>query len=267
MLTNFHTHTTFCDGDNTVEEMVLAALEKDFSAIGFSGHGYTAHDLRYCMQNTEGYISEIKRLKEKYKKDIQIYLGIEEDASEPVESREEYDYIIGSSHYIFYNGEYNTVDSSKEHFAETLSVFNNDILKMADAYYSSFCEYILKRKPDIVGHFDLVTKYDDIIAPGVCANPEYIKLSEKYMDIALTSGCIFEVNTGAMAKGYRKTPYPAENLLYLMKKRDGKLILNSDCHFTSGLDFAFSETKKMLKDIGFEYIYTLYNNEFGKDYL
>lgn len=41
MLANFHTHSTFCDGKNTPEEIVLAALEKGFVSIGFSSHGYT----------------------------------------------------------------------------------------------------------------------------------------------------------------------------------------------------------------------------------
>lgn len=36
MLTNFHTHSMFCDGDNTPEEIVSAALDFGFSAIGFS---------------------------------------------------------------------------------------------------------------------------------------------------------------------------------------------------------------------------------------
>ena len=31
-------HTTWCDGKNTPEEMVAAALEKGFGAIGFSSH-------------------------------------------------------------------------------------------------------------------------------------------------------------------------------------------------------------------------------------
>lgn len=53
MLANFHTHSTFCDGKNTPEEIVLAALEKGFVSIGFSSHGYTPYDLRYCMKDTE----------------------------------------------------------------------------------------------------------------------------------------------------------------------------------------------------------------------
>ena len=29
MLSNYHTHTTFCDGKNTAEEVVLSAIEKE----------------------------------------------------------------------------------------------------------------------------------------------------------------------------------------------------------------------------------------------
>ena len=36
--TNYHTHTEFCDAKNTAEEMVLAAIEKNFSILGFSSH-------------------------------------------------------------------------------------------------------------------------------------------------------------------------------------------------------------------------------------
>ena len=67
MIANFHTHTSFCDGKNTPEEIIKAAINKGFSAIGFSGHGYTDFDLRYCMKNTDEYIKEITQLKEKYK--------------------------------------------------------------------------------------------------------------------------------------------------------------------------------------------------------
>lgn len=80
MLVNLHTHTTFCDGKNSPEEMVLSAISKGFSVLGFSGHGYTSYDLSYCMKDMGGYISTVNMLKEKYKDKIEIYLGVEEDA-------------------------------------------------------------------------------------------------------------------------------------------------------------------------------------------
>ena len=74
MITNLHTHTTFSDGKNTPEEIVLTALEQGFCSIGFSDHAYTSYDISYCMNDEKGYIKEVRRLQEKYKKEIEIYL-------------------------------------------------------------------------------------------------------------------------------------------------------------------------------------------------
>ena len=80
MLSNLHTHTTYCDGKSTAEETVRFAIDAGFKSLGFSGHGYTPSDLRYCMKDVDGYIAEITALKEKYRDKIEIYLGTEEDS-------------------------------------------------------------------------------------------------------------------------------------------------------------------------------------------
>lgn len=41
---------------------------------------------------------------------------------------------------------------------------------------------------------------------------------------------IFEINTGAIARGYRSTPYPAPFLLQEMQRMRLPLMLASDCH-------------------------------------
>lgn len=263
MLTNYHTHTTFCDGKNTPEEIVLYALEKGFKSIGFSGHGYTSFDLRYCMKNTGEYIKEITALKEKYKGKIQIYCGVEEDAFAPVD-RQNFDYIIGSSHYFCVDGVYHPIDSGFDRFQKCLELFQFDVQKLAEVYYSHFTDYISKRKPDIVGHFDLITKFDEMGTMRFLDNEAYIKIAEKYMCFAAQNDVIFEVNTGAMARGYRKAPYPSENLLYILKQQEAKMILASDSHNTDNLGFCFEETERRLKDIGFKYLYELDEGVFVK---
>lgn len=263
MLTNYHMHTTFCDGDNTAEEMVLSAIDKGFSAIGFSGHGYTDYDLRYCVKDEQGYRETVLSLKEKYRDKIQIYLGIEED-SYCYTDRDKYDYIIGSCHYFCVNGKYYPMDSSHTHFKKCPELFDGNPLKMAEAYYSNFCDYILKRKPDIVGHFDLITKYDEMEESIFLNNPEYHKIAEKYLKEAIKSDCIFEINTGAIGRGYRQSPYPDVNLLHILKKNDCRIILSSDSHSTDTIDCYFSETVEILKDIGFTHTYVLYDGEFKK---
>ena len=98
-------------------------------------------------------------------------------------------------------------------------------------------------------------------------NPEYIKVSEKYMEIASQNDVIFEVNTGAISRGYRTSPYPQENLLYILKKNNGKVILSSDSHSIDTLDFYFTDAEKILRDVGFDHVYELDKGMFKKRYL
>ncbi len=266
MLANYHTHTTFCDGKNTPEEVILSAIEKGFSAIGFSGHGYTPYDLRYCMLDAEAFKKAIPPLKEKYKDKIQVYMGTEEDAFSPV-NRSDYEYMIGSCHYFQKDGRFYPIDSGYGYFKKCLDLFDNDPIRLADAYYSAFVPYILRRKPDIIGHFDLITKFDEKDTDMFLRNPEYEALAERYTKEALKADCIFEVNTGAISRGYRQTPYPSAQLLHVLRREGGKVMLSSDSHAADTIDCAFAETRKLLKDIGFQYVYVLYDGQFKKEML
>ena len=126
-------HTTFCDGNNTPEEIVLSAIDQGLSAIGFSGHGYTPFDLRYCMKDTKGYIEEISRLKKKYGDKIEIYCGVEENAFSYTE-RENFDYIIGSSHYFRLGENYYPIDSGYDYFKKCLEVFDYNVIELAEHF-------------------------------------------------------------------------------------------------------------------------------------
>ncbi len=268
MLSNIHTHTTLCDGNDTPEEMVLQAIEMGFDSLGFSGHAPTPPPLgmEYTMRNIDAYILEINRLKEMYKNDIQIYLGVEEEGFCPV-NRGRFDYIIGSLHLIENKGKFYSIDESPEHMKKCIDTFDGNYLSAVEAYYSRLCDYVLKRKPDVVGHFDLITKYEGRYTDYFFSQDGYFNIAKKYITEAAKSECIFEVNNGAIAKGYRNTPYPSRDLLYVLKKLDAKLTVTSDCHNKTMLDYNFKECKKMLKDIGFEHIYVLYNNTFMKERL
>lgn len=261
MKTNFHTHTVFCDGKSTAEEMVQSCIERGFSALGFSGHGYAPYDLRCCIKDTDAYIREINRLKDAYRGKLQIFLGVEEDLFCPVD-RSRFDYIIGSSHYFYLQGEYYPIDSSYEAFQKCFELFDHNPIALADTYYRTLCDYIRKRKPDIVGHFDLITKFDELDVSHFLNNEEYRKLAEMYLLEAVKSGCIFEVNTGAISRGMRTTPYPSADLLHVMKKMDVPLILSADTHHRDTVDFAFEETKQCLRDIGFRKLFTLQQDGF-----
>ena len=110
---DYHIHTTYSDGKNTPEETVKAAIEKGMTEIGFSDHSYTFFDESYCLKRDKiaEYKSEIARLKEKYKSQIKILCGIEQDAFAECPAIG-YDYSIGSAHYVRLGDEYVPVDET-----------------------------------------------------------------------------------------------------------------------------------------------------------
>ena len=263
MLSNLHTHTTFCDGSATAEELVIEAIEKGFVSLGFSSHAYASYGLSYCLKDEAKYINEINRLKQKYEKDIEIYLGIEEDAFE-LADRSKYEYLIGSMHYIKANGVYLPIDLGEKCVQKCLEAFDGSIEDTSRAYYTALYEYVNRRRPDIVGHFDLITKYDELAEPYFSGKPEHDEIAKRFISKLAAEGHLLEVNTGAISRGMRKTAYPSENLLYEVKRQGGSLILNSDCHALGMLDCKFSDTVALLKDIGFRELTVLRNHKFTK---
>lgn len=263
MLSNLHTHTTFCDGKSTAEEMVLSAIDKGFCSLGFSGHGYTPFELTSCMKDEQGYINEINRLKSIYSKQIEIYLGTEEDAFAPID-RSKYEYIIGSLHFVKAKGKILPIDLNIDCISKCLDGFDGNALAMAESYYSSFTDYLLKRRPDVVGHFDLITKYDEAGEKIFLDNPAHDAIAERFIKRVAGTGLVFEVNTGAIARGYRTMPYPSENLLHILKREGAPITLTSDCHNAAYLDCWYNEARHYLYDIGFRETLVLCNHKFTK---
>ncbi len=264
ILSNIHTHSIYCDGKNTPEEMVNTAISKGFLSLGFSGHAYTPHDDEYCMslEKTSKYIDEINSLKEEYKDKIEIYLGTECDLYSEIE-REKYDYIIGSVHYAkSADGNLYPVDNTEE---LTLGFINNyfggDYLNFVRAYYEAV-EQIGKAKPDIIGHFDLVTKFNEGNKYFDENSKEYLDLAYNAMDAVIPHCDLFEVNTGAISRGYKKVPYPAVPILKRLYEKGGRVILTSDCHNAEFLDCHYKESVEILKNAGFKSAFVLLGGKF-----
>ena len=74
MKQNLHTHTTYCDGNNSIPEMIRSAVEKDFDVLGFSGHSFTSFDKSYCMseEGTKEYIDSVLASKHFFEKDPEL---------------------------------------------------------------------------------------------------------------------------------------------------------------------------------------------------
>jgi len=250
---NFHTHTKYCDGKNTTAEMVERAVALGFSALGFSGHAYTPPEPEYSMshEDTKRYKDEIINLREKWRGKIEIFCGIEMDYFSE-EDTSDFDYVIGSVHYLEKNGAFYNIDGSPERFEHAAAAFGG-VYPLCEAYYSLVSDVVRKTNADIIGHFDLITKFNERQKQIDTDNPRYVAAVDASLEALLKTKRIFEINTGAMARGYRSAPYPSLDILKKLISGGARFTLSSDCHDATYLDFGFkevfdSETGKLVSE-------------------
>ena len=259
---NCHTHTVYCDGKNSAEEMTLAAIEKGFVSLGFSGHSPMYYDTDWTMtkENVAEYIKSVKAAKEKHRNEIDILCGIELDADFSDINLADFDYTIASVHQLHGKGKIYSVDLSPEELTECVNtVFDGDWNYMAETYFNNLADFVLSGDFDVVGHFDLITKFNGK-TPLFDENNETYKASAlKALDRILDTkpDILFEVNTGAMYRKGNTKPYPAEFLLKHIKERGGLITVTSDSHCCESLDFAFDEMVDYCKKCGFTKAYYL----------
>ena len=248
---DLHLHTTYCDGKNTPEEMVLSAMEKGFSCIGFSGHSFVAFDLSCGMdaEQEAAYRREIFRLRETYQDRIRIFCGIEQDYfSEP--PTDSYDYVIGSVHYIA-NGEKDGVPAAIDDTPEILKhaveqYFGGDYYLAAEAYFRLTADVVRRTGADIIGHFDLFSKFNEKEQFFDESHPRYVAAWKEAADHLIAENKIFEINTGAISRNWRSVPYPNPVMIRYIKERGGRFLLSSDSHSLETIGFGFSSWRTFL---------------------
>ena len=248
ILSNLHTHSQFSDGKNTAREVVEAAVEKGFTVLGMSDHGYTDFDYSYCMhgERLEKYKPTIRALQEEFADRIRVLCGVEHDFFGPDFAHEGYDYFIGSVHYVIGNGIYYPIDESAAKTQACIDDgFGGDTIAFCRSYYDSVVK-CAQMKPLFLGHFDLITKHG---VPDE-SDPRYISLTLEAMDAVLETGVPIEVNTGAMARGVTTAPYPSSFLMRRIAEKNGTVTLGSDCHDCTKLDYAFDVALDCLRNSG-----------------
>lgn len=258
-LSSLHTHNTFCDGKNSIREMIEGAINRGFTSIGISSHAYTGYPFDTCgirKDSLEDYYNTVLSLKDEYRGRIDVFLGLELESRTEGEKRPiidpRLDYTIGSVHLFRTPGGFFSVDNTPEEWKEALKAFNGDKTALIENYLSELASFAEESSFDIIGHYDLYTKFNEKENLFDESDRGYRSLALKYLDRIIDSGKIIEVNTGAMSRGWRTLPYPAIFLLGHMRKRNAKIILNSDAHSVDALDYGFDRARSILLSLGFD---------------
>lgn len=250
---NYHTHTTWCDGKDSPRKMIQSAIAKGFTAIGFSSHAMLPDlglDWTLSAEKAPRYLREIRSLGEEFKDQIRVLCGVEADYLPGVANpdRSTYasifpDYIIGSVHWVLAeDGARVAVDHTPENLAEGIKAhFAGDAERFVRAYYQQVREMVEKFNFEIVGHLDLVRKFN-------VKTPFFDEKSDWYREeigktaaAVAKSGKMAEVNTGAIARGWLDDAYPSLEFREMLRTKGVKFILSSDAHTADAIDSEFDQ--------------------------
>lgn len=263
---NLHMHSTWDDGKCSVEEMILASKNAGLTSVGFSVHSPMPFENSWeCpKEKLPAYIAQVRAMQKKYAGATDVYLGIEWDATAQDLDLSGYDYVIGSVHEVpVPGGGTRSVDANPETTQACIrSCFGGDADAAAEAYFAELAKVAQRSEVDIVGHFDLITKFDELGHFYDENSPRYQSAAWAAMEELVKAGKIFEVNTGAISRGYRTTPYPSAQWLKLLHEMGGKVTVSADAHHTSGVTCAFDLAERMVKDAGFSEIWILQGKQF-----
>lgn len=250
---NLHVHSIYCDGKDTPEEMIEAAIAAGFGSLGFSIHSYMSCSKSgfLSLEKQADYNREIERVKAKYKNIFPIYRGVEFDiyADSPWEG---YDYTIASVHYLHTSEGLVSFDVGLE---KTLSYvekyFAGDGMAFAKTYYEALATAPDYGRFDIIGHFDLITKHNETHPFIDIESKEYKRYYTEAIDALVGKIPFFELNTGAIARGYRSTPYPSPEITKLLREKGFGATISSDCHDKRFVDFGYEDAAEFLRAAGY----------------
>ncbi len=252
---DFHMHSNFSgDSEALMEEMVQKALSLGLTHICITEH----YDPDYVYLpgkegmfelNTDSYLYELLKLREKYKGKISVgfgvELGLQPHLKRPLaiySKAYDFDFIIGSSHIC------NHKDPYYPAFFENRS--EDDAHR---EYFESVLECV-KTLPyfDVYGHLDYVVRY----GPSKDLQYSYAKHSDILDDILralIENEKGIELNTGAFRSGLSQ-PNPSADIIRRYRELGGEIItVGSDAHTASQIASDFDKACDILKTCGFRY--------------
>ncbi|TRX70324.1 histidinol-phosphatase [Carboxylicivirga sp. M1479] len=264
---SFHTHSDFCDGKASVEEVCEKAIELGLGAVGFSSHAPVAFETTWAMNfhKMDSYVKEVERCRLKYKDQLEVYRSLETDFIAPGKSIpfDEYralgqlDYIIGSVHLVANPQSQQGLwflDGPVENYEKGLNTcFNGDAVAAVQQYYSQIQEMVRTQKPDVIAHMDKVVM-NNKNRFFTEEDAWYQDVVEETLQVIAKSESIVEINTRGIYRGKYHTWFPNERIIKRCVDLNIPLTVSVDAHHPDELIAGFEEAVLALQKMGCRYL-------------
>ncbi len=244
MLQDYHVHT-LAHGEyqytyDWLKKFLITARERQIFELGFAEHDEFVSQID---------ISVLKRLQEEFP-DIKLKLGLEvdyipgrEDYIQQLEQSCDFDYIIGSVHFI---------DGWGFDHPDFRHLFEE---KDIDQIYGRYFELVQMAVDsglfDIIGHLDLIKIW------GHRPRQNNILFHVKQLLKSIkAAGMIIEINSAGLRKPVGEI-YPQQDIIDLIASKQIAVTLGSDAHHPRQVGEGLQEVRGVLINAGFTHLASL----------
>lgn len=271
--TNFHCHSTYSDGKESLRTCVETAIKDRLKIIGISDHSPVPFENNWSMKldRLDEYISEITKLKEEFKQKIVVLKGIEADFAPDNQyckkdflQKYEFDYIIGSIHFVdnFNIGKPWNIDTDKDLFDKGMhEIFHDDGMMATQRFYELTIQMIEEMNPDIIGHFDKIKMFNGGNKFFSERDERYRKMVLNVLDAIADKKKILELNTRGFYKKDVRQFYPSPWIIFEAKERGIPFMINSDCHHPDEMIKGYRIAAELMLDAGYKTLVILENGQ------
>jgi histidinol-phosphatase (PHP family) len=250
----------FCDhADDTLEALLEAAVEAGMAVYGVTEHAprlsgaylypeevERGRSVASLAQTFGRYAERSRELQGRFAGRLAVLRGFETEvvpedryAEYMLRYREHYgfDYVVGSVHHVL--GE--CIDGPRAWFAPAVAKCGG-VEPLAIRYYEAVGAMIAALKPEVLGHFDLITKN----APGAeTETPGVRRAAQAALELARAANCILDVNTAGYRKGLGR-PYPAPWVVEMAREMGLGFCFGDDSHRVGEVGAGMEEAREYL---------------------
>jgi histidinol-phosphatase (PHP family) len=274
-----HTHTNFCDGQDSIDAVCQKAYGKGLVSLGFSSHAplpkESGLESNWHIPNGKlhAYIEAVQKAKKDWEGRLAIYLGLEIDYIEGITGPNDIrfqnlnlDYCIGSVHYVIPpKGKPFTVDGPFEEAAEGIQEgFSGDVDAYIHAYWKAVKNMIRGGGFEILGHIDLIKKNNQSEEFFSDSHKEHLSGVEQALDALSGTSIVVEVNTGGLIRKKTKDCYPSPSILKMMQSHDIPVCINADAHRAEDITGYYNTALQTLKEADYKNIQLFEGKNGGK---
>lgn len=265
---NYHTHSLYCDGKNSIKEMVKKAMEENLDQLGFSSHAPLPGDPVFAIkeEDMDDYVNDIEVMK-KQQQQVKLFKGLECDyipeTTKPFsiyKTKYHLDFIIGGVHLVKpeHSVEWWFIDGpAQQSFDDGLqNFFNGNIRRAVTRFWEQTFEMIETEQFDIIAHLDKVKMHNQNRFFTEDEN-WYKILADHAIELISKHNIIIEINNRGIYKGRCRDFYPSDNLIQKASKYKIPFVISTDAHHINDLTMLYKESADKLRSFGIDELMAL----------